>query len=46
MKNVHYLGKTLEEWKDLFENKYSYNELYRMVSEGANFKKMLALNDY
>lgn len=42
MKDVFHLGKTLEEWKKIFNDQYSYSELYRMVTEGANFKKMAA----
>lgn len=41
-KNVHCLGKTLEEWQKAFSNNFSLGELYRMMLEGKNFNLMLA----
>ena len=38
--NIHYLGMTLKEWREVFHNTFTLGELYRMMQEGANFKKM------
>lgn len=39
--NVKYLGMTLKEWRDkVFHGAYSLGELYRMVKEVKDLKKL------
>lgn len=43
--NVKYFGMTLKEWRDkVFHGAYSLGELYLMVKEGKNLKKLTAVN--
>ena len=39
-KNIVYMGKTLEEWQQVFFNEYTLGELYRMMQDGVNFRDM------
>lgn len=36
-----YLDKTLGEWKQLFHNRFSIDELYRIVMDDGKLHKML-----
>ena len=40
-KDVSYQGKMLSEWQKELNFQYSLGELYRMVSEGCDFFKLV-----
>ena len=40
-KKLLFLDKTLGEWKQLFHDRFSIDELYRIVMDGGKLHKML-----